>query len=644
MAEHALAWRPSRRLPVRVTWVLWLLCLVATPVAMVLEDLTVRAPGAASPLRISTTIGFLWATLAWLWPERSGRTRMLGLTAAAAFVTHLVGGMLLFSDWSASVGAAVATVAQMAVTLTVYRWRIGDDNLAPHRPRDVVDLALASAIGALVVVPLAPATGVWVTSTAFEVAWWAVPSAVYVFIGGACLLLLVQRAPRTEALPTRVGVLYAQLVVTAACIAVVFAHNDLPLTWIVLLPAIWAGLSLGPWSSAAYSITVALTVVLVQSVPAGNRPYGALDRAEILLLDSLMASFVLVVLLQSLLRDQRAHLAEEVVRRRQEALDQAGLLGTVFESINEALVLMDSSGTVQLHNSAAAQILGRDKLVSEPPLWLGREPDLASFVYNFDRDGTEDGRGMLSVQLASVQYAGSDSVVAIVRDVTTEQRRIEELASFAAVAAHDLKGPLAAVQGWIEVAEDAFASDPARSLTALARGRTAADRMSREIGDWLAYNVAREGVVHPEPIALEACLEPIVAAHPDVGFEISTPDTVLVDPTLLRQLLLNLVGNAAKYTRSGERACVRIRSTRAPESPWVQVQVADAGIGIPAGEELAVFEPFRRGSTVRAGGYQGSGLGLALCKRIVRRHGGQISARRNDPDPGTTVTLTLPGA
>ena len=59
-----------------------------------------------------------------------------------------------------------------------------------------------------------------------------------------------------------------------------------------------------------------------------------------------------------------------------------------------------------------------------------------------------------------MQYAGSDSVVAIVRDVTTEQRRIEELASFAAVAAHDLKSPLAAVQGWIEVAEDAVGADP----------------------------------------------------------------------------------------------------------------------------------------------------------------------------------------
>ena len=105
--------------------------------------------------------------------------------------------------------------------------------------------------------------------------------------------------------------------------------------------------------------------------------------------------------------------------------------------------------------------------------------------------------------------------MAIVRDVTTEQRRIEELASFAAVAAHDLKSPLAAVQGWIEVAEDAWTAIPAMAVEALERGRHATDRMSREIEDWLTYNVAREGVVQPEPIALQPCWTPSPPAIPE---------------------------------------------------------------------------------------------------------------------------------
>jgi signal transduction histidine kinase len=164
--------------------------------------------------------------------------------------------------------------------------------------------------------------------------------------------------------------------------------------------------------------------------------------------------------------------------------------------------------------------------------------------------------------------------------------------------------------------------------------------MSREIEDWLTYNVAREGVVQPEPIALQACLDAIVVSYPGVDFVVHTPDTVMVDPTLLRHLLANLIGNAVKYTRPGERPSIAVRSFSGGDRGWVRLYVVDAGIGIPEGEETAIFEPFRRASTVQ-GTYEGSGLGLALCKRIVRRHGGLITAQRNE-GPGTTITVTLP--
>ena len=265
-----------------------------------------------------------------------------------------------------------------------------------------------------------------------------------------------------------------------------------------------------------------------------------------------------------------------------------------------------------------------------------------TFTYSYNRDGTDEGVRMLAVQLAEVQYAGADGIVAIVRDVTSEQRRIEELTSFAAVAAHDLKGPLAAVQGWIEVAEDALGNDTSTAAQALQRGRSATDRMSSEIDDWLTYNVAREGVVAPEPVPLQPVLDGIVATYPGGDFLIETPDVVHADPTLLRHLLVNLIGNAVKYTRPGEKAIVTIRSFATKDRNWVRIYVVDAGIGIPEGEESAIFEPFRRAPAVH-GNYEGSGLGLALCKRIVRRHGGLISAERNE-GPGSTFTVTLPRA
>ena len=604
-------------------WALWLMCLVLTPGALVIEHVTMLRLGLVSPIRAGALIAFLWLMLAWLWPERSRRIRMVAVTLALVLAVHAVTGYLLRGDWPSAGRVALATVVQAVVTLAIYRWRIGDDNLTPHRPGDIVALAGASIVGAVVVIPLAPAPGIWVDSSTFELFWWATLSMSYVFVGSACVMLLVQRRPRTEAIPTRLLDVYVQLVVTTVSLAAVFAFQDLPLTWIVLLPAVWAGLTMGPWTSAAYSLTGTLAVIIAQSIPAAIQPYGSAELSNILLLDALMTAFVFVVLLLSLVRDQRAYLANEVVRRRQEAMDQAGLLGTVFESINEALVLMDSLGVVQLHNAAAVQVLGREKLTTEPARWLRRLAESPSFTYGYNRDGSEDGLRILAVQLAHVTYAGSDGLVAIVRDVTTEQRRIEELASFAAVAAHDLKSPLAAVQGWLEVAEDVMDNDPKMAAEALERGRHATDRMGQEIEDWLTYNVAREGVLQPEPVELQPVLDALVKNHPDVDFVVRTPDTVMADRTLLQHLLVNLVGNAVKYTLPGDRPSVTIRSFSGGDHGWVRLYVVDAGIG-------TVMDT-----------YEGSGLGLALCKRIVRRHGGMISAQRNE-GPGTTITVTLP--
>ncbi|MBV9832509.1 MAG: HAMP domain-containing histidine kinase [Marmoricola sp.] len=640
MSSATLGWRPSRRLSGRALQALWLVCLPVTIGALYLQHLSTLQVAGAGSIRAISAVAVLWLVLGWLWPTRALRPVMLTVTALLLLATVTVGQVVVGHDVLVSLRLGAAVVVQAGVTLAYYRWRVGDDNLVPHRPVDVVDLLVAAVLGALVVVLVGPASHLWVTSGLFAVFWWTALNAAYVFVAVACTMLLIGRSPRTEAEPTQLLLVYVQLVVTAGCLALVFGFDHDPLTWLVLLPAIWAGMTMGPWTSAAYGLTVALAVVVAQQLSAART--GTDHRSDLVLVDSLMAAFVFVVLLLSSVRDQRAYLAREVVRHRQEAIDQAGLLSTVFESISDALVLMDPSGAVQLHNGAAVELLGHDRVATEPARWLHRMHDQAAFTYSFNRDGSEEGLRMLAVQLADVQYAGAGGIVAIARDVTTEQRRIEELTSFAAVAAHDLKSPLAAVQGWIEVAEDALGNDTITASQALERGRSASDRMSREIDDWLTYNVAREGTLQPDAVSLQPVVDSIVATYPGGDFLVETPDTVRADPTLLRHLLVNLVGNAVKYTRPGEKPIVTIRSFATRDGNWVRLYVVDAGIGIPEGEESLIFEPFRRATGVEAN-YDGSGLGLALAKRIVRRHGGTISASRNE-GPGSTFTVTLPRA
>jgi signal transduction histidine kinase len=117
--------------------------------------------------------------------------------------------------------------------------------------------------------------------------------------------------------------------------------------------------------------------------------------------------------------------------------------------------------------------------------------------------------------------------------------------------------------------------------------------------------------------------------------------SVQADPGLLRQLLDNLVENAIKYTPADRAPWVRVVSARDIEPGWVTVQVTDHGIGVPMGQEEQIFEEFHRGPA--EGRSAGTGLGLALTRRIIASHGGELTARRN-PEGGSTFTFTLPEA
>ena len=111
------------------------------------------------------------------------------------------------------------------------------------------------------------------------------------------------------------------------------------------------------------------------------------------------------------------------------------------------------------------------------------------------------------------------------------------------------------------------------------------------------------------------------------------------DPGLVRQLFDNLLGNAVKYVAPGVRPRVDLRGTR--DGDWLEVQISDNGIGIPADQREQVFETFHR---AHAKGYQGTGLGLAICRRIADRHGGSIHAEAGPRGAGTTFVVRLPAS
>jgi signal transduction histidine kinase len=275
-----------------------------------------------------------------------------------------------------------------------------------------------------------------------------------------------------------------------------------------------------------------------------------------------------------------------------------------------------------------------DILVRNPGLPEGRLLNVTSTAMPDEVDG--------------VRYA-----VTVFHDVTAERRHRDELASFAGVVAHDLLNPLATVEGWTEALAEAFADDPGHpaaveAADGVVRIRRAAVRMRILINDLLAYTTARDAALAPAVVDLDDMVADIsmirtdsavASGAPAPRFTIGDLGTVHADPTLVRQLLDNLIGNAIKYTAQDVTPHLTINTTSSDGTR--RITITDNGIGIPAGQHTAVFDNFHRAH--RGSAYSGTGLGLGICQRIVHRHGGTITAA-DGPNGGTTITFTLPAA
>ncbi|MDJ1113023.1 sensor histidine kinase [Microbacterium dauci] len=203
----------------------------------------------------------------------------------------------------------------------------------------------------------------------------------------------------------------------------------------------------------------------------------------------------------------------------------------------------------------------------------------------------------------------------------------EQLESFAAQVAHDLRNPLTALTGYIELAAEVpEVADLPAATRALSRAESAAERMAGMIGRLLDY--ARVGGAPLRPKAVDvaplvsATVEDLRSAGVDHDAEVivDASTTVNGDPTLLGVLIQNLVGNAIKFAGArGDRPRVEVRTEAV--TGGVRLTVDDNGRGIPEDERDLVFEPLERGSNTDAPGF---GIGLSTCRRVVEAHGGRI--------------------
>jgi two-component system, NtrC family, sensor histidine kinase PilS len=240
-----------------------------------------------------------------------------------------------------------------------------------------------------------------------------------------------------------------------------------------------------------------------------------------------------------------------------------------------------------------------------------------------------------------------------------ELRRNERLAAvgrLSASMAHEIRNPLAAISGSIQVLraerERAPTRDEARRLMDIVLRET--DRLNRLLTEFLEY--ARPGPLRLGALPVEEVLAEVLAIFDsgrppgvEVVLEVESGLCLHADPGGIRQLLWNLLLNAAQAMPEGGAIAISARAVSSPQEPsaggrntgedggWVELAVRDAGVGIPAAALEHIFDPF---FTTKPGG---TGLGLATVHRIVEEHGGSIRVQSAE-GKGTSFHVRLRGA
>jgi two-component system phosphate regulon sensor histidine kinase PhoR len=347
-------------------------------------------------------------------------------------------------------------------------------------------------------------------------------------------------------------------------------------------------------------------------------------------------------------------------------LAQQPLIQTLIGGLPSPAIVLDREGRVVAFNEPAAGIAPALRR-GEPALIALRMPELVDAIRRATRRREPQRVEFFErvpldrwfeafvtpVRLATSDDGGSDIVLMTFNDLTP-LRRVEEMrADFIANASHELRTPLAALLGFIETLQGSAKDDAAAREKFLAIMQGQAARMARLIDDLLSLSRI-ELNAHLQPNT-PADLTPIVRQVADGlqmlardrGVEIkvnapSEPVIVLGDRDELIRALENLVENALKYGAAGKRVDLTLsRGQTRAGAPEARLSVRDYGPGIAPEHVPRLTERFYRVDVTESRAQGGTGLGLALVKHVLNRHGGRLSIE-STPGAGAAFTMHMP--
>lgn len=327
------------------------------------------------------------------------------------------------------------------------------------------------------------------------------------------------------------------------------------------------------------------------------------------------------------------------------ALERARLEALV-ENIPDGLVVTDLRGDVLCMNSAARRVLGEADVRMRIQEVLKARTQ--GEVVELRLPGPDGTTAFFRTHVSLFQTPGGEElgVMVLLRDMTA-QRGLDALKEeFFQSVAHDLRAPLFAMQGYLRLLQKSFAPDEKQKgyFDAIAQS---CDKLMLFIQDTLdaARLDAGRMKLTPAPVEPAALVERVAKLFKPVaeekGLSLKTalsddaPDAVDVDERLVERVLHNLISNALKVTPRGGAITVRV-GRAGPDR--AEFSVSDTGPGIPASERQRIFDKFRQLDGAQRSGF---GLGLNICAKIVRLHGGEIWVD-SEPGRGSDFVFRLP--
>ena len=375
-------------------------------------------------------------------------------------------------------------------------------------------------------------------------------------------------------------------------------------------------------------------------------------------------------------------LGQMLIRSRSRLVASQASLSATLENMSQGILMVDAAGRVPVINRRAAELLGLPERLSHPGVAfrdiLQWQIDRGEFVpdgsvvdvdamaragglagpaaYERQRPGgivlevqtrlLPDGRAVRTYSDIT-ERRQNERALAAARDAAETASRLR--AEFMATMSHEIRTPLNAVVGIAGLMGEADLPPHLRRYAGALR--EAAETLLLVIDDVLDFSKLDAGRMEVEAIPFEVPalvagvvdLMEVRAAEKGLALAMEVPSAapvLLGDPGRLRQVLLNLVGNAVKFTEAGQVAVVATLADAGAGRVRLRIAVRDTGLGIVPEVQPRLFEPFAQADGSISRRYGGTGLGLAICRRLMDRMGGSIGVR-SMPGEGSEFAFEL---